>query len=185
MRSNNYDAEVPPGGAIPEMTMNLDRNNKSRTMAGMVCLFLTAGVSLSGCMEAKMLTDSNDRYGVITTFHSNIPGKIYPAYVATIDGKNQQSGRALTGNGLDTKYTFRLPPGEHTIRIVADLRQATGVIPATYTPRSQQPGTLKIFVEEGREYFLGARLTGSRTDEWEAVVWRVEDLKNYDHSIMR
>ena len=147
-------------------------------------LTLAASMVLTGCMEAKMLTTTDEPYGTITTASSNIPGKIYPAWVATIDGKNQQSGDVLTGPMVSARHTFRLPPGKHTIRIVADLRQATGVIPAIYTPRSQQPGTIEIFVERGREYYLGALLTGSRSDEWEAVVWEVKDLKNYNHTII-
>ena len=147
-------------------------------------LVIVASVMLAACMEAKMLTTTDEPYGTITTASSNIPAKIYPAWVATIDGKNQQSGNVLTSPMAHTRHTFRLSPGRHTIRIVADLRQATGVIPATYTPRSQQPGTIEIFVERGREYYLGALLNGSRSDEWEAVVWEVKDLKNYNHTII-
>ena len=163
-------------------------NNQVREPVGRVnraaMLAFVAGLALTGCMEAKMLTTTDEPYGTITTASSNIPGKIYPAWVATIDGKNQQSGNVLASPMANARHTFRLPPGQHTIRIVADLRQATGVIPATYTPRSQQPGTIEIFVERGREYYLGARLTGSRSDEWEAVVWEVKDLKNYNHTII-
>jgi hypothetical protein len=147
-------------------------------------LAIVASVMLVACMEAKMLTSTDEPYGTITTASSNIPAKIYPTWVATIDGKNQQSGNVLTSPMANTRHTFRLSPGHHTIRIVADLRQATGVIPATYTPRSQQPGTIEIFVERGREYYLGALLNGSRSDEWEAVVWKVKDLKNYNHTII-
>ncbi len=100
---------------------------------------IATGLLLAGCMEAKMLTTTDEAYGTITTSSSNIPGKIYPAWVATIDGKNKQSGNVLANPIANGRHTFRLPPGKHTIRIVADLRQATGVISATYTPRSQQP----------------------------------------------
>ena len=52
-----------------------------------------------------------------------------------------------------------------------------------YTPRGEQPGTIKLFVEEGRQYYIGARLTGTRKNEWEPVVWAVRDIENYEHGI--
>lgn len=154
-------------------------------------LLLTA-VALCACMEAKMLS-SDESYGVITTFTSNIPEKVYPAYIAVIDGKSVQTTGSIGGlAGQDPrtflktrKHTFRLPPGEHTIRIVADLSDATGTLRSTggYTPRGEQPGEIKLFVEEGRQYYIGARLTGTRKNEWEPVVWAVKDIESYEHGI--
>ena len=132
-----------------------------------------------------MLSSDQD-YGVVTTFTSDIPDRVYPAYIAVIDGRNVQPYSAIAG--IDSmKHTFRLPPGDHTIRIVADLSDATGVLSTgpTYTPRGEQPGEIKLFVEAGRQYYLGARLTGSRRDEWEAVIWSEKDIENYRHTIAR
>ena len=70
------------------------------------------------------------------------------------------------------KHTFRLAPGDHTIRVVADLSQATGTLNTgvVYTPRGEQPGEMKLFVEEGRRYYIGARLTAARSDDWEPLI---------------
>lgn len=148
-------------------------------------LIATAIVAgLSACMEARMA--SPDRpYGVVTTFTSNVPAKIYPAFIAVIDGNSVQSTSAVGGLAA-RKHTFQLPPGDHKIRVVADLRDATGTLASgtTFTPRGEQPGALELFVEEGRRYYIGARLTGSRRDEWEPVVWHVEDIENYRHTIV-
>lgn len=148
-------------------------------------LLLVAVSALSGgCMEARMM--SPDRhYGVVTTFTSDIPAKIYPAYIAVIDGKNVQTTAAL-GGLAGRKHTFRLAPGDHTIRLVADLSQATGTLGTgvDYTPRGEQPGEIKLFVEEGRRYYLGASLTGTRRDDWQPVVWSVQDIENYRHTIV-
>lgn len=158
------------------------------TMSGMrsipVILLAAAGM-LAGCMEARMLTPDRD-FGVVTTFTSDIPAKIYPAYIAVIDGRSVQPSSAVGGiSGM--KHTFRLAPGDHTIRIVADLSDATGTLRSVtgYTPRGEQPGEIELFVEAGRQYYLGARLTGSRRDEWEPVVWSVKDIENYEHTIAR
>jgi hypothetical protein len=145
-------------------------------------------------MEAQMLS-GEDRYGTVTTFTSDIPAGIYPTYIATIDGRNINTTDAMsatrtglgTGSGLGTnRHTIRLPPGDHEIRLVADLTQATGTLTREITRRDSGAGaTVKIYVEEGRRYYLGARLTDARRGDWEAVVWKVEDDESYDHSVMR
>ena len=172
--------------------MNEHTDTRSIRRAGIRMLgLLVIGWALSGCMEARMLS-SDEPYGVVTTFTSNIPEKVYPAYIAVIDGNSVQTTGSVGGMGQDPraylrtrKHTFRLPPGEHTIRIVADLSDATGTLQSTggYTPRGEQPGTIELFVEAGRQYYIGARLTGTRKNEWEPVVWAVKDVENYDHGI--
>ncbi len=151
---------------------------------GLVVSLAAVGFA-GGCMEARMLS-SDEPYGVVTTFTSDIPDKVYPAYIAVIDGRNVQSTSAV-GGLAGRKHTFRLPAGDHTIRVVADLTQATGTLNtgAVYTPRGEQPGEMKLFVEEGRRYYIGARLTGSRRDEWEPVIWAVHDIENYEHTIVQ
>jgi hypothetical protein len=155
---------------------------------------VVAALLLGGCMESQMLA-GEDRYGTVTTFASDIPGGIYPAYIATVDGKNVNTIQTIsptrtglgTGAGVATsRYSVRLPPGDHEIRLVADLTQATGTLTREINDRSSGANaTIKLYVEEGRRYYLGARIEDSRRSDWEAVVWRVEDDENYDHSIMR
>jgi hypothetical protein len=146
---------------------------------------LAAAAIAGGCMEARMLS-SDEPYGIVTTFTSDIPDKVYPAYIAVIDGRNVQSTSSVGGLS-GRKHTFRLAPGDHTIRVVADLSQATGTLNTgvVYTPRGEQPGEMKLFVEEGRRYYIGARLTGTRRDEWEPVIWAVHDIENYEHTIVQ
>lgn len=153
---------------------------------------IVASLLLGGCMESQMLA-GDDRYGTVTTFTSDIPGGIYPAYIATVDGKNVNTIQAIaptrTGLGSGTglggnRYSIRLPPGDHEIRLVADLTQATGTLTREINDRSSGANaTIKLYVEEGRRYYLGARIEDGRRSDWEAVVWRVEDDESYDHSI--
>jgi hypothetical protein len=132
--------------------------------------------SAAGCTGIER-APHEEAYGIVTTFPSNVPGYVYPARISTIDGDNIAAA--------DERRSFQLPPGTHTIRIVADLSQATGKVRSVYTPRSEQPGTVEIFVEAGRRYYIGAYFEGGRADEWEAKVWKVEDIENYNHSITR
>ena len=177
------------------MTAEFGRKHQGavRVRPWSAALLVAAALALAGCMEARMLS-GEERYGTVTTFTSNIPGGIYPAYIATINGKNINSTDAIkpTRTGLGTgsqigtnRHTIRLPPGDHEIRLVADLTQATGALSREINNRSGGGGTIKLYVEEGRRYYLGARLSGGRRGEWEAVVWRVEDDESYDQSIMQ
>jgi len=133
-------------------------------------LVALAAVAITACASSG--TDNVD-YAVLTTNASDIPGKIYPAFLAKVDDREITGGSGLYGR----KSALRVSPGTHTVRLTADLSQATGVVSSTYTPRDKQAGNLEIDVEAGKRYFLGARLTADRTDEWQPVVWRVEDIQ--------
>jgi hypothetical protein len=173
------------------MTRQGSGRARGRRRGWRAALVLAAGLAAAGCMESQMLS-GEERYGTVTSFSSDIPGGIYPAYIATIDGRNINTTDAIqpTRTGLGggaagaNRHTIRLPPGDHEIRIVADLTQATGTLSTEINNRRSSTGTIKLYVEEGRRYYLGARLTSSRRGEWEAVVWKVEDDASYDHSIM-
>lgn len=113
-------------------------------------------------------------YAIITTNASDISGKIYPAYVSKVDDREIKGGTGRFGR----KEVVRVEPGVHKVRLTADLSRATGVLSKPgYTPRDQQPGDIEIEVEAGKRYFLGAQLTANRRDQWQPVVWRVEDIR--------
>jgi hypothetical protein len=140
-------------------------------------VLVSSAVAMSACVSSKA-TNYKD-YGVVTSSLSNIPSKIYPAYITEINGQRTPDGKGAPGElGLRTrKQDFQLEPGVYTIRLMADLSQATGVLSTSgFTPRGEQPGEITVHVEGGRKYFLGARLTGSRRDEWQPVVWNVVDF---------
>jgi hypothetical protein len=135
-----------------------------------------AAVLLAACSGIPR-EPHEEAYGVVTTFPANIPGYIYPARISVIDGKNVSIH--------DPRTTFRLRPGTHTVQIVADLSDATSKVRSVHTPKSEQPGKVEIFVEAGRRYHVGAYFRSGHADTWEARVWKVEDIDNYDHSITR
>ena len=37
---------------------------------------------------------------------------------------------------------------------------------------------MELEVEEGKRYYIGARIVGSRYDQWEPVVYRVESIRS-------
>ncbi|MGD8976810.1 MAG: hypothetical protein PVG91_04340 [Gammaproteobacteria bacterium] len=143
---------------------NLSRNGASVVLAALA-------LAMAACASG---TAGDADYAIITTNASDISGKIYPAYVSKVDDREIKGGSGRFGR----KEVVRVEPGVHRIRLTADLSQATGVLSKPgYTPRDKQPGDIEIEVEAGKRYFLGAQLTANRRDEWEPVVWRVEDIR--------
>jgi len=140
----------------------------TRLVAATLAMLATAAIT--GCASSN--AGSAD-YAILSTSASDIPGKIYPAFLAKVDDREITGGSGLTGR----KSAVRVSPGTHTVRLTADLSQATGAVPSSYTPRDKQAGNMQIDVEAGKRYFLGAKLTADRLDEWEPVVWRVEDIR--------
>ncbi len=140
----------------------------NRIVAATLAVLATAAIT--GCASSN--AGSAD-YAILSTSAADIPGKIYPAFLAKVDDREITGGSGLNGR----KSAVRVSPGTHTVRLTADLSQATGAVPSVYTPRDKQAGNMQIDVEAGKRYFLGAKLTADRLDEWEPVVWRVEDIR--------
>ena len=138
---------------------------------GATVLVATAFMVITACASN---TGSDVDYAIISTNASDIPGKIYPAFVAKVDDREITGGTGLLGR----KQVVRVDPGVHKVRLTADLSRATGVLSKPgYTPRDKQRGDFEVEVEAGKRYFLGAQLTANRLDEWQPVVWRVEDIR--------
>ncbi|MGB5623843.1 MAG: hypothetical protein WBN65_15225 [Gammaproteobacteria bacterium] len=138
---------------------------------GAAVLAATALIVITGCASN---TGGDVNYAIISTNASDIPAKIYPAFVARVDDRDITGGTGLAGR----KQVVRVEPGVHKVRLTADLSRATGVLSKPgYTRRDKQPGDFEVEVEAGKRYFLGAQLTANRLDEWQPVVWRVEDIR--------
>lgn len=140
-----------------------------RRTASLILAALVLGAA--GCASG---TAGDADYAIITTNASDISAKIYPAYLAKVDDREVKGGTGRFGR----KEAVWVEPGLRKVRIMADLSRATGVLSKPgYTPRDQQPGDIEIEVEAGKRYFLGAQLTANRRDQWQPVVWRVEDIR--------
>lgn len=138
---------------------------------GATALAATVLMVITACASS---TAGDVDYAIISTNASDISGKIYPAFVSKVDDREVKGGTGLHGR----KQVVRVEPGVHKVRLTADLSRATGVLSKPgYTPRDKQPGDFEVEVEAGKRYFLGAQLTANRLDEWEPVVWRVEDIR--------
>ncbi len=135
---------------------------------------MIAALASSGCAEIRQAIPDRP-HGVVVVGQSDIPDYIYPVYLVEVNGATVR----------DRRSTWTLDPGDNEIVVAADLSRATGSVRGGFTARSEQPGRLRIFVEAGMKYWVGARFTGGRRDEWEAVIYREAPLEYYNHSITR
>ena len=135
---------------------------------------MSALLATTGCAEIRQAVPDRP-HGVVVVGQSEIPSFIYPVFLVAVDGASVRERRS----------SWTLDPGDHEIVVAADLTQATGSVRGGFTPRDEQPGRLKIFVEAGMKYWIGAKFTGGRRDEWEAVIYREAPLEYYNHSINR
>lgn len=150
-------------------------------------LFAAAVVSLAACASMPgSEVSASQPHGVIEV--GRAPVDMHPVVIQAIDGKAQSGATGIPRSAslivvrdsyfLDAKPAFWLPPGEHSF----DLTAVVTATAASHFLRSRstsdkEVGKLKLTVENGKRYFVAARVDNSRPDEWEAVVYRVEDLK--------
>lgn len=96
------------------------------------------------------------------------PVSLTPARLAEIDGTNV--------NAPITKSSFWVAPGEHEIVVIGGVDGSTAVSMPGGSRSGANPGRVTIQVEEGKRYFIGIEVTGGRTDNWEPVIYKVEDI---------
>jgi hypothetical protein len=129
---------------------------------------------------------SSQPHGVIEV--GQAPVELFPVVVQAIDGKPQSGATGIPRSAslivvrdsyfLDAKPTFRLAPGEHTLDLTAVVKaSAAAHFLHSRSTSNKEVGKLKVTVENGKHYFIAARVDNARPDEWEAVVYRTEDLK--------
>lgn len=131
-------------------------------------------------------------YGVVEASTQVTPIDLHRVVLQNIDGRNiagtpqvpptaslmiVEPGFVLTGVQSD----FPLSPGEHTLKFsaVVDRRDTTTWLHPSVRYSPKDAGVLKLMVEAGKRYVVGAKVNPGRPEEWEAVVYRVENLKDY------
>lgn len=95
------------------------------------------------------------------------PVSLTPVRLVELDGKN------LVGQPAKTSYW--IDAGEHEIVLAAAIDAGEGISSVGGGPH-QNPGRTTIEIEAGKRYYIAAERTGSRTDEWQPVIYKVDDL---------
>jgi hypothetical protein len=169
-----------------------------RIPTGRRLLNLLAGLNLgvASLLGACATAQPAGPYGIVEAATAVPPIDMHRVVLQNIDGRNiptvgpvaptaslmiVEPGFVLTNVQSD----FTLAAGEHTLSFTAvvDRRDTTTWLhPSTrYSPKGA--GVLKLTVEPGKRYRVAARVNPGRPEEWEAVVYQIEDIKNYQPSV--
>jgi hypothetical protein len=148
---------------------------------------LTLCLALTACA-----TTPKGPYGVVEAATQVAPIDMERVVLQNIDGRNLAGSQQVPPTRslmvvppnfiiTDAQSEFPLPPGEHTLSftaVVNRLDTTTWIHPATpFSPKNA--GVLKLNVEAGKRYLVAAKIDPGRPEAWQAVVYKVEPIKDY------
>ena len=149
---------------------------------------LALAAAAAGCATSR----PHGPYGELVPATVAPPVSLHRVVVQSVDGRGQvQTGPVpptaslmfvRPGFSLATaRSSFYLPPGDHTIDFTAivDLRDASNMLPPVGPYSNKGAGILKLNVEPGKRYYVAAKVNSGRPDDWQPVVYKVEDIQNY------
>jgi hypothetical protein len=135
-----------------------------RKILGLVCVVLVIGGCASG--SRNPFVSPSDPHAILD--FRRPPGPFSPARLAEINGTNVNAPLSRT--------SFWVAPGEHEIVVIGGVDGSTTVSSPASSRRTNNPGRVTIEVEEGRRYFIAIQVAGGRSEVWEPVIYRVEDI---------
>ena len=145
----------------------------------MKILFRNPHIWLMGLLWATMcgaalaaaspfVNSRGEQHAVLYLNYKMVPRKIYPVRIWMVDGR-------LTNRS--NQNVVWMKPGGYTLTIKLTRIVNMDYIPGLTQklPDAKQMHHLKINVEAGKAYYIGAKFASSGT--WQPVVWKTEDIK--------
>lgn len=146
--------------------MNIPLRNSSARFAG--ALLAAVWVSAGAAVSSPFVGSRSEPYAVLYLNYKMVPRQIYPVRIWMVDGK-------LT-NRSDQNVVW-MQPGEYQLTIklpkVVDMAYMPGM--AQKMPDAKQMHDLKLKLEAGKAYYIGAQFDNSGA--WQPVVWKTADAK--------
>lgn len=151
--------------------------------------------SLSACAPQWMSRPDDGPHGIVSAATLSPPIGMHRVVLQSVDGKAVSSGSSLrvpphaslmivkSGFQLtDARSQFVLTPGEHELDFTAvvDEKDAQMFLHTTSPYSEKGAGKLHLTVQEGKRYYIAAKVNEGKPDEWEPVVYKVEDIENYN-----
>jgi hypothetical protein len=141
--------------------------------------------------------DAERPYGAVTVATTVPPADMYRVVLQQIDGRVPPGAGARevppyvslmrVGQNfylIDARSDFTLPPGEHRLNLTAIVDRKLSPVFSSPPSRlaDKAAGELTLRVEEGKRYFVAAKVNEIQPERWEAVVYKIEDIPNYSKS---
>jgi len=135
-------------------------------MGVLLALVSVAGIAAS---DSPFLGSAGDPHGTLYLNVDQTAKQIYPVSIWQVDGK-------LTNR--DGQGVLWVKPGDYTFTVKLSRKVNLADVPGLQRGASygQQDHELKVSVEQGKAYYVGAKFTAS--GKWEPVIWKTEDQKN-------
>lgn len=146
--------------------MKIAFRNPSTWFAG--ALLAAVCVSAGAAVSSPFVGSRSEPHAVLYLNYKMVPRKIYPVRIWMVDGK-------LT-NRSDQSVVW-MQPGEYQLTIkltkVVNMAYVPGM--AQKLPDAKQMHDLKLKLEAGKAYYIGAQFDNSGA--WQPVVWKTADVK--------
>lgn len=117
---------------------------------------------------SNALVTQNDPHGIVRVDVEKRAQHIYPVKVVEINGKLVSA---------DDKVALWLKPGKHTLTVRGHVDRDNTFGLARSLGQGNEKNSVEIDVEEGKIYYLGARINPREGGRWEPVVWKVKAKK--------
>jgi hypothetical protein len=146
-------------------------------------------IGVAGCGMQGPTVSASEPHGIISVTGSVRAERIHPVILNRLDGRYMSLGFSRIPPDaslivVEENYHFTEPgaffvaPGRHHLVLTAVFRRGDEIKLSPQNPRrGDKLGSMELDVEEGKRYYIGARIVGSRYDQWEPVVYRVETIQ--------
>lgn len=133
-------------------------------VTGIAMLALAAGAVAGN----PALVTQKDPHGVVRVDVEKRAHHIYPVKVVEINGKLVSA---------DEKVALWLAPGKHTLTVrgMVDRDSTFGL--GRSIGQGNEKNSVEVDVEEGKVYYIGAKVNPREGGRWEPVVWKVKERK--------
>jgi hypothetical protein len=153
-----------------------------------IVAWLLAAITLGGCIATGM---GPAPHGTVSVATVAPPAGLYRLVLQEVDGKLAVYGGArrvslhvslmVVDPGFDisdARSDFDLPPGEHTLSFTAivDRPDARLFVNTPSRQAGKAAGELKLTVEAGKRYLVAAKVIDIEPDQWQPVVYKVDDI---------
>lgn len=131
-----------------------------------VLLITTGGAAFAAV--SPFVSSHSEPHAVLYLNYKMVPSRIYPVRIWMVDGK-------ITNRSDQPVVWMR--SGDYDLQIkltkVVNLADMPGL--TQQLPDTKQMQNLKLSVEAGKAYYIGAKFDIS--GRWQPVVWKTEDIK--------
>lgn len=145
------------------------KTSKGRFAVMMGALLALASMAGMAASDSPFLGSASDPHGTLYLNVDQTAKQIYPVLIWQVDGKltNRSDQGVLWIKPGDYTFTVKLSR-DVNLADVPGLQRGSGY--------GQQEHQIKVSVEQGKAYYVGAKFSAS--GKWEPVVWKTEDQKN-------